>query len=177
MSVAAMQHKWIVTEQSDVTSGCQSSVAQCADAPKPPPTPPPPGPPTPFVPTKAENMNGEYILSPTPNGNDPQHKFPTHFKDYPRGVEYFDVYSPPIKSLYSQVFWTGLPAVPLPADIVSRYHGKGMAVVGFGSSRGMHVSFDCARVTRCSCAYTDTFAFMYTTVKPVPALRLSILIG
>lgn len=76
-------------------------------------------------------MNGEYILSPTPNGDDTQHKYPTHFKDYPRGVEYFDVYSPPITSLYSQVFWTGLPAVPLPADIVSRYHGKGMAVVGF----------------------------------------------
>ena len=79
-------------------------------------------------------MNGEYILSPTPNGKDAQHKFPTHFKDYPGGVEYFDVYSPPIKSLYSQVFWTGLPSVPLPADIVARYHGKGMAVVGFGSS-------------------------------------------
>ena len=32
---------------------------------------------------------------------------------------------------YSQVFWTGLPAVDLPQDIVDRYHGKGMAVVGF----------------------------------------------
>lgn len=42
-----------------------------------------------------------------------------------------EVYSPPITSLYSQVFWTGLDAVPLPSDIVNRYDGRGMAVVGF----------------------------------------------
>ena len=58
-------------------------------------------------------------------------RFPLHFKDYPRGVEYFDVHSPTISSLYSQVFWTGLPPVDLPADIVARYAGRGMAVVGF----------------------------------------------
>lgn len=29
------------------------------------------------------------------------------------------------------MFWTGLPPVDLPADIVARYDGKGMAVVGF----------------------------------------------
>jgi hypothetical protein len=40
-------------------------------------------------------------------------------------------YSPPITSLYSQVFWTGLDPVDLPADIVKRYDGVGMAVVGF----------------------------------------------
>jgi hypothetical protein len=31
----------------------------------------------------------------------------------------------------AQVFWTGLPPVDLPADIVARYNGRGMAVVGF----------------------------------------------
>ena len=30
-------------------------------------------------------------------------------------LEYFDVYSPPIKTLYAQVFWTQMDAVPLPA--------------------------------------------------------------
>mmetsp|Transcript_3494 Transcript_3494/g.10810 ORF Transcript_3494/g.10810 Transcript_3494/m.10810 type:complete len:746 (+) Transcript_3494:757-2994(+) len=77
-------------------------------------------------------MNGEkYVLSLTPNGKDAATKFPYNFKDFPGGVEYFDVYSPPITSLYSQVFWTGLEPVDLPADIVQRYDGKGMAVVGF----------------------------------------------
>ena len=32
--------------------------------------------------------------------------FPTDFKDYPGGVEYFDVYHGPITSLYAQVWWT-----------------------------------------------------------------------
>lgn len=44
-------------------------------------------------------------------------------------MEYFDVYSPMIKQLYSQVFWTGLAPVSLPQEIVERYDGKGMAVV------------------------------------------------
>lgn len=78
-----------------------------------------------------DNMNGDYILSATPKGQDVNSKFPTHYKDYPRPVEYFEVYSPPITQLYSQVFWKGLPPVPLPADIIKKYSGKGMAVVGF----------------------------------------------
>merc|ERR1719433_838916 len=81
-------------------------------------------------PSKEPNMNGEYILSSTPGG-DPSKPFPTQYKDYPGGTEYFDVWSPPIKSLYSQVFWTRLPTVPLPKEIVERFDGKAMAVVGF----------------------------------------------
>ncbi|KAK3262691.1 hypothetical protein CYMTET_28467 [Cymbomonas tetramitiformis] len=76
-------------------------------------------------------MNGEYLLSQTPNANRTKELFPAQYRDYPNGVEYFDLYSPPIVSLYSQVFWKGLPPVPLPADVVERYAGKGMAVVGF----------------------------------------------
>ena len=41
------------------------------------------------------------------------------------------MYSPPISQLYSQVFWKGLPPVDLPAHVVDRFKGKGMAVVGF----------------------------------------------
>lgn len=76
-------------------------------------------------------MNGEYVLSLTPGGAAAANKFPLNFKDYPGGVEYFDVYTPMISTLYSQVFWTGLDPVDLPADIVKRYAGRGMAVVGF----------------------------------------------
>eukprot|EP00931_Biecheleriopsis_adriatica_P039550 TRINITY_DN22616_c0_g1_i2.p1 TRINITY_DN22616_c0_g1~~TRINITY_DN22616_c0_g1_i2.p1 ORF type:complete len:480 (-),score=77.41 TRINITY_DN22616_c0_g1_i2:82-1521(-) len=77
------------------------------------------------------NMNGEYVLSQTPGAKDTQKLFPTEYKKYPGGVSHFDVYSPPIRSLYSQVFWKGLDPVDLPEDVVKRFDGKGMAVVGF----------------------------------------------
>lgn len=54
-----------------------------------------------FTPSRDPNMNGEYLLSQTPGAPG---KFPTDFKDYPGGVEYFDVYHGPITSVYSQVW-------------------------------------------------------------------------
>lgn len=80
-------------------------------------------------------MNGEYVLSPTPGGPAANEKHPTNFKDYPGGVEYFDWYSPNITQLYSQVFWTGTTPVELPEEIVQRYAGRGMAVVGFEANQ------------------------------------------
>lgn len=47
------------------------------------------------------------------------------------GVEYFEIYVGPITSLYSQVWWKALPHVPIPDDVVQRFKGKGMAVVGY----------------------------------------------
>eukprot|EP00462_Mataza_sp_D1_P020249 CAMPEP_0175139606 /NCGR_PEP_ID=MMETSP0087-20121206/11003_1 /TAXON_ID=136419 /ORGANISM="Unknown Unknown, Strain D1" /LENGTH=748 /DNA_ID=CAMNT_0016422649 /DNA_START=31 /DNA_END=2277 /DNA_ORIENTATION=- len=82
------------------------------------------------TPSRDPNMNGAYFLSATPKAKNTS-AFPTNYRDYPGGVEYFDVYSPPISTLYSQVFWTRLPDVDLPAEIVKRFDGKGMAVVGF----------------------------------------------
>ena len=82
-----------------------------------------------ITPTAEPNMNGEYLLAPTPKAPNP--KFSTSFKDYPGGVESFTVYAGPITSTYSEVFWTALPEVNLPDDIVKRFKGKGMAVVGF----------------------------------------------
>jgi hypothetical protein len=77
------------------------------------------------------NMNGEYYLSSTITGK-PFHASFTDFDSYPNGgTEYFDLYSPKISTLYSQVFWTTLDPVALPRDIVERFDGKGMAVVGF----------------------------------------------
>ena len=46
--------------------------------------------------------------------------------------EYFEVYSPPIVSQYSEVVWRTLDPVPLPSDVVARYANGGvMAVTGF----------------------------------------------
>jgi hypothetical protein len=109
-----------------------------------------------FTPSKDPNMNGEYRTSPTPNAPG---KFPTNFSDFPGegcvivntsvsgciffflpgpapdcffwpgGVEYFDVYHGPITSLYSQVWWTST-SNDLPPEIVKRFAGKTMAIVG-----------------------------------------------
>ena len=38
-----------------------------------------------------DNMNGQYVYSKTP-GAPTDKEFPTDYKDYPGGVEYFDVY-------------------------------------------------------------------------------------
>ena len=82
-----------------------------------------------ITPTTEPNMNGEYLLSPTPKA--PKSTWSTSFKDYPGGVESFTLYAGPITSTYSEVFWTALPEVKLPEDIIRRFQGKGMAVVGF----------------------------------------------
>ena len=78
------------------------------------------------------NMNGEYKLAATPK----QTGFPpwlnaTSFKDYPGGVEMFEVYLGPVNTTYGEVFWTHLPSVELPDELKQRFKGKGMAVVGF----------------------------------------------
>ena len=49
--------------------------------------------------------------------------FPTNFKDYPGGVESFDVYHGPITTQYSQVWWAST-SNPLPDDIVRRFDGS-----------------------------------------------------
>ena len=40
--------------------------------------------------------------------------FPKQYRDYPGGVESFDVYSPPMTTLYSQVWWQPLAPTALP---------------------------------------------------------------
>lgn len=66
-----------------------------------------------------DNMNGEYVISKTPNPS--PGAFSTKWSDYSNeagGVEYFEAYAGPMSTLYSQVWWTQLPEVPLPADLV-----------------------------------------------------------
>lgn len=62
--------------------------------------------------------------------------------------EHFEVYSPPIRSRYSEVVWRTLPAVPLPEDIQARYKGSIMAVTGWEvdvvrQQGGVEVSVPC----------------------------------
>lgn len=46
--------------------------------------------------------------------------------------EYFDVYSKPIKTLYSQVHWTSHGNLALPDDVIDRYQDdKVMALMGY----------------------------------------------
>merc|ERR1711892_196367 len=48
-----------------------------------------------------------------------------------KDVEYFDAYSPPISTKYGEVFWTMMDPVPLDKELVERFSGKTMAVVGY----------------------------------------------
>ena len=81
-----------------------------------------------FTPSADPNMNGHYFISETPKAP-ADANFSTDFKDYPGGVEYFDVYHGPITSIYSQVWWTSTSNA-LPDHIVKRFDGKVMAIVG-----------------------------------------------
>lgn len=74
-------------------------------------------------------MNGEYRLATQGSGAPKPNAFPTNFMSYPGGVESFDAYHGPINSTYSQVWWTSAEDA-LPQDIVDRFAGKVMAIVG-----------------------------------------------
>ena len=41
------------------------------------------------------------------------------------------VYSPPISTKYSEVYWTMMDPVSLDKDLVARFQGKTMAIVGY----------------------------------------------
>ena len=65
--------------------------------------------------------NGHYKLA-----NSDTH--PTNYHSH----EWFEVYSPPIKTRYSEVFWRMQDAVPLPDNIIERFaNNKIMAVTGY----------------------------------------------
>lgn len=93
------------------------------------------------------NMNGNYILSSTPNGYNTQQLFPTQYQNYPDPsngngghVEYFDIYSPIISHLYSQVFWKGLPPINVPQHIQTKYNNAIMAIVGYEVDQVMTIN-------------------------------------
>merc|ERR1719369_1390948 len=74
------------------------------------------------------NMNGEYLLSnANPSASGKWNSDYGKFKD----VEFFDVYSPPISTKYSEVYWTMMDPVPLDEKLVERFAGKTMAIIGY----------------------------------------------
>ncbi len=76
------------------------------------------------------NMNGDYLLANDATWPEaPKHTWPTNFMSFPGGVESFDVYHGPITSTYSQVWWTA-DTNDIPPEIVERFDGKVMAMVG-----------------------------------------------
>merc|ERR1712130_949680 len=77
---------------------------------------------------KVSNMNGLYTISnPNPAATNEFNSDYNSFSD----VEYFEVYSPPISTKYSEVYWTMMDPVPMDKDLVSRFQGKTMAIVGY----------------------------------------------
>jgi hypothetical protein len=84
------------------------------------------------------NMNGDYTIALGGNGGgtSPPAGFSTVSGDYDKGnVEYFDMYSPLIKSRYSQVYWTMMKSVPLPPALMERFTGRTMAITGWESDQ------------------------------------------
>ena len=82
-------------------------------------------------------MNGDYTIAGgvAPGATAP---FSTVSSEYDaEGVEFFDVYSPVIRTRYSQVYWTMMSPVQLPADIVARFANKTMAITGHEADQVM----------------------------------------
>ena len=127
---------WVDEKRAGIWSGCVEAgpacVPGCGTCARPQPAPAPPSPWTPpsqpFTPSREPNMNGRYQLTETATSN--TSKFPD-YRDYPGGAQYFDVYSPLISQLYSQVYWSALPPVKLPDAVVKAFAGRTMAFLGF----------------------------------------------
>eukprot|EP00117_Sycon_ciliatum_P029408 scpid52803/ scgid23424/ len=74
------------------------------------------------------NMNGLYLIS-NPNPASTV-KYSTDYSKR-ENVSYFDVYTPPIVTRYGEVFWTMMDPVELDAELVAKFKGKTMAIVGY----------------------------------------------
>ena len=95
---------------------------------------------------KVSNMNGLYTIS-NPN-TAATNEFNSDYNSF-SDVEYFEVgssyfvfffictqvYSPPISTKYSEVYWTMMDPVPMEKDLVARFQGKTMAIVGYESDQ------------------------------------------
>ena len=75
------------------------------------------------------NMNGDIYGISNPNQFSKK-SFSTVYSEINPEYEYFEVYSPPITSRYAEVFWTMMPSVKLPNEIINRFSQKTMAIVG-----------------------------------------------
>ena len=80
------------------------------------------------------NMNGDVYGISNPNLFS-KNSFSTVYSEINPEYEYFEVYSPPITSRYAEVFWTMMPSVKLPEEIIDRFSQKIMAIVGYESDQ------------------------------------------
>jgi len=79
-----------------------------------------------------KNMNGKYSIASGGKQN------VGYNDDYAsKGYEYFDVWSPELATHYGEVFWTSQGNHPLPQDIIDRFAGKVMAIVGYEQDQVM----------------------------------------
>jgi hypothetical protein len=76
----------------------------------------------------ATNLNGIYQI-----GN--SQTFETDFAK--KGSEYFDVYTQNITSRYGEVYWTQMPDVTLPPEIVARFANSTIAITGYETDQMM----------------------------------------
>eukprot|EP01048_Picozoa_sp_COSAG05_P009463 COSAG05_NODE_779_length_7389_cov_2.677503_2_plen_196_part_00 len=86
----------------------------------------------PTPPKKSGNMNGKYAVS---SGGDIGVPFNDDYAS--KGYEYFDVWAPEIATHYGEVFWTDQGSTPLPPNIVKRFDGKVMAIMGYEQDQVM----------------------------------------
>eukprot|EP00729_Bicosta_minor_P020806 gene20806-29954_t len=84
--------------------------------------------------TSVSNMNGGYSIA---NPNAAEGNWSGEYSNLYPDIEYFDVYSPLISTVYGQVYWTVMDAVALPDDIVKRFDNKTMAILGYESDQVM----------------------------------------
>jgi hypothetical protein len=57
---------------------------------------------------------------------------PLRSDDYAsKGYEYFDVWAPEIATHYGQVFWTDQGTTPIPDEVIKKFDGKVMAIMGY----------------------------------------------
>ena len=78
----------------------------------------------------AANMNagGAYLVANADGSSNAM--WNSSFANRPN-AKFFEVLAGPVSTRYGEVFWEGLDAVPLPADVVARYDGKTIAIVGY----------------------------------------------
>ena len=78
------------------------------------------------------NMNSGGYLFQNPNPKSSKQYDTDYGTRYPGSQrEYFEVYAGPISTRYGEVFWRGLPSVPLPEDIVRRFDNRTIAITGY----------------------------------------------
>ena len=68
-----------------------------------------------------------------------------------------DLYSAPITTRYADVYWTMLPTIPLPKDVVSRFNNKVMAITGYEMDQVIVYPNGTAESIPCTCSYNHHY--------------------